>query len=292
VRDVTNVADLDEDEVVERRGASGARIIIGKKYTTKLDVERTGDFVRSQGEWLSRYPKVTLLPRVTHVLANGYIMETLTVPPLPMDVAPVLQHILAELRTQLWVLATSGHAWDLPTHRNYVVNLIRDVGLERAQRVVLEDNMRAFAETIFFEVLQRGQTHGDCIVDNVAYREREGSTTGALDLVLLDPIPQTYALPPLRAVDVGRLIQSAIGYENMRYTRSRAPRLDIDDLVTAVLNWYMPTEFKVNEARACLYFAIIHMLRGIRTTLLDTATRLALWYLTNELIKVTKEWMR
>lgn len=292
MRELTAVDDIDDGETIERRGASGARIIIGRKFTTKLDVERTGTFVRDQGEWLTKFPQVTMLPRVQHILAHGYVMETLSVPTLPDDTLHLVGHVMAELRTQLWSKPSSGLPFDWQTHRSYVSNLLKDVQPDRASRSELDHVMRKFASRVDFDSLQRGQTHGDCIVDNVAYRAREGSTTGQLDLVVLDPIPASYALPPLRAVDVGRLIQSAIGYESVRYTRSRSHLLTTDGNSMNVLNWYMPEGFRVNEARACLYFAIIHMLRGVRTTTPETATRFALWFLTNELIEVTREWMR
>jgi hypothetical protein len=297
---VTQYVGVDDDELVERRGASGAHIIIGEKYTTKLDVERTGTFVRDQGAWLSRWAtesKVTILPRVTEVFSTGYRMETLQVPHLrDVDVLETCELIHDNLLDNLWHKIPTWHfrvSLFETAHPAYVHKLVRNVQSERKPAAELETTLRGFYDQIDWNDLTTGLTHGDPIVDNVGYRAIEGSTTGARNLVLLDPIPATVALPNWRAVDVGRIIQSMVGYEHVRYQRTRVgDLLDYDAAVTATLNWYMPRNFSVNEARACLYFSVIHMLRAVRTTGQGTAARLGVWYLTTKLIEETKQWMR
>ena len=296
LRESVNPIAIEDDETIERRGASGAKIIIGRKFTTKLDVERTNGFVRRQGEWLSQFEDDRIiLPRVSHTLSHGYVMETLEVPelPLPTNVMELVNHIITRLSEKLWPLRKPelNIIFSPKSHREYVDKLVNDVCVTGTDgdRRWLTAIMRDFERIVDFSSLHVGLTHGDCIVDNVAYRAVKDSRRS--QLVLLDPIPATEALPNLRAVDVGRLVQSAIGYESIRYTRNRGVT-SYDDAVSAVLNAYMFRHFKVNEARACLYFAIIHMLRGVRTTDRGTAVRLGLWHLTNELIGVTKEWMR
>ncbi len=283
---------MDDDEKLEHRGASGARIIIGKKWTTKLDVTRTGTFVRDQGAWLTRWDEINALPGVNEVLATGYIMETLAIPHLAdIDVQAQLSKILEVLREQFWVKHAVPMFWDELTHATYVHQLSRDVESNKSVARDLRVKLGVFRAKIDFTTLPTGLTHGDCIIDNVAYRP-DKYRPDVRSLVLIDPIPATNALPNIRAVDVGRLIQSAIGYESIRYRSSNGGLTDYGHVVGLTLNTYMKKTFDVNEARACLYFAIIHMLRGIRTTTPDTAARLSLWYATHKLIEVTEEWMR
>lgn len=272
---------IDEDEVTERRGASGATIIITKDFTTKLDVERTGTFVRSQGEWLAQN-RYELLPNVTEVLHNGYVMETLDVPDLwTLDVMDTILLIRNRLN-ELWKRGGRKRYIDGPGHDAYVHQLARDVTSSKDEVRELRDWLREARTSIDFGSLRTGLTHGDCIIDNVAYREGV--------LVLLDPIPATYAIPDFVASDVGRLIQSAVGYESIRY-RNFKITTDFDTAVGAVLNAHMH-RFSVNEARAAIYFAIIHTLRGVRTTKPGTAARLGLWYLVKKLQGVLLKWTR
>ena len=280
------------DENHERRGASGARIIVGPTYTTKLDVARTGTFVRDQGAWLSRWAVergVTILPKVSEISPDGYTMETAEVPHLSeLDVTETCQRIFAMIQEQLWPKQTGGmyvHDNFTATHRAYVRDLLRDVEPNRIKARDLDKVMRWFYDRIDWSQLQAGLTHGDCIIDNVGFR----IGTDRKKIVILDPIPASDALPNWRCVDVGRIIQSMVGYESVRYQR-RGINVDFDAAVTTVLNWYMPKNFEVNEARACAYFSVIHTLRAVRTTV-PGATRLSVWYLVNKLIEVTESWM-
>lgn len=288
---------IEDDETVEKRGASGARVIIGQKYATKLDVERTGTFVRDQGAWLSRWSVergVTLLPRVTEIFATGYVMETVSELG-DHDITEMCERVLIALHEQLWPKQAHGDMflWDnfSSTHRGYVAQLLRNVEADRE----LGKTLRRFYDRINWQQLECGLTHGDPILDNVGYRLKHwpnGSIEITNELVLLDPIPAKDPLPNWRAVDVGRIIQSMVGYEAIRYARRGIPNLDFDAAASTVLNWHMPRNFSVNEARACLYFSVVHMLRGVRTTTPSTAARFGVWYLVNKLVKVTESWMQ
>lgn len=277
------------NDVVEIRGASGARILVGPKHTMKFDVERTRTFVRDQGAWLTGWQNVELLPRVTEVFSTGYTMETVRVPRLDeVNVLDTCELMLRLLREQLWCKAApnfrSGSSFP-QDNGAYVQRLVDNVEEQRARQRVLTDRLREFRREIDWDDVRYGMTHGDAILDNVGFRAQG-------ELVILDPIPASYALPNWSSVDVGRIIQSMVGYESVRYARSHGNVHDYDAAVATVLNWYMPKNFKVNEARACLYFAIIHMLRAARTTLPGTAARLGIMFLVNKLIEVTKQWMR
>lgn len=285
------------DEIEERRGASGARVVIGPNHTVKYDVGRTGTFVRDQGAWLSRWSierGVTVLPKVTEVFATGYTMETIDVPRLgELDVVETCERIISMISHQLWPKETT-HRWDhdttfMTTHRGYVRRLLRDVEEHNVKPIITDKVLRTFYDRIDWRSLQPGLTHGDCIVDNVGFRQYSKKIGG--EIVILDPIPAKDPLPNWRAVDVGRIIQSMVGYESVRYRRESIT-LDYDIAVATTLNWYMPKNFDVNEARAAVYFSIIHMLRGVRTTTPGTSAQLGLRHLVGKLVEVAQTWMR
>lgn len=276
-----------------RRGASGALITVNGDVTTKLDVERTGRRVREQGIWLTQFPKVVALPRVIAVHDDGYDMETLEVPNLlDLAVNQTCCRILRALESDIWdceVTYWFESVWENfeKTHMKYLRDLLKDSQPTKSFAASLIQLFNA----VDWLTLRTGVTHGDGIIDNVAYRKN--------DLVLLDPIPPSGAIPQLRCVDVGRVIQSAIGYERVRYDLPNTITSVISQ-VNLILNEYMWEKFDLNEARASLYWAQFHMLRGVRTAPLTrpgsgvpgSGVRNDLLQLTYTLQKVANSWMR
>jgi hypothetical protein len=104
-------------------------------------------------------------------------------------------------------------------------------------------------------------THGDIILDNVM-RDADSH------VVFIDAIPPCPALPSLAVVDFGRFIQSAAGYEQVRYAGAALARDVIVDRVATVVDWISNTDyasFNGDQVRASLFYAVIHTLRGART---------------------------
>jgi hypothetical protein len=92
-------------------------------------------------------------------------------------------------------------------------------------------------------------THGDATLDNLLVSE-DGQ------LRWIDPIPANYTVPPLRAVDLGKLLQSSDGYERRKYGAAAwggacdwSPVLDNEDAETCT---------------AALYFRAVAYLRMLR----------------------------
>lgn len=284
------------------RGSSGAALTqdSAANMITKRDTAVTGRRVRDQGIWLQQLSESRVLPAIFAVHHDRYDMEWLTVPDVPtswVDTFKMCTDVLEELEKNLW-----EHEFKTPVpylvefdrydHNAYVLDLLEDVGL----RKLYIKKLRQFSQTIDwfgYRTLRVARTHGDCIIDNVAYRFP--SPASDPQLVLLDPIPATPPLPDLACVDVGRVIQSVAGYEVTRYFQNTKPLLGIplDQRVDELLNDWMSETFSLNEARACLHFSIIHMLRGLRT-----AQRVApkscdaLEQLVDQLVEVTETWMQ
>lgn len=281
------------------RGSSGARLIETETSVIKRDTEVTGTRVRDQGIWLSQHEESVLLPAVHFVYHNGYEMEKIVIPDLPKtwhDVRGLCADVLVEL-DRLWYAEFTGRVPDLVVideydHRGYVTELLKDVGLRQLRR-----QLHGFANRINWHCLEPGRTHGDGIIDNLGYRSGEREFRRGRQLVLLDPIPACSALPDVVALDVGRVIQSAAGYEAARYVGvGQTPMFTVPliERVEYVLNtWMGAGDFDLNEARAALHFSIIHMLRGLRTAQRGHhAGAVGLKRLVNDLVEVTATWMR
>ena len=274
-----------------KRGSSQARVTIENDHVRKVGLNGTEGRVRDQGIWLRKYDESPCLPAVNEVYSNGYLMEKLDEIPLSFEHKDVLEtcaEILVTLDTQLWSRKFDGVQRSLVpwngsgyynydsrprnVHRKYVVGLLNDVKM-----TYLRWKMRQFEDRINWNRLQTGLTHGDPIIDNLMHRPKFAYVKSDPQLVLIDPIPACPAIPDVLAVDVGRVIQSAVGYEALRYADlaqlkddfggwgDKGSPLTTHDAVNYVLNDVMNNEFTLDDARASIYFAIIHMMRGVRT---------------------------
>jgi hypothetical protein len=272
------------------RGASAARIIIEDDRVTKLDTAATGTRVRRQGLWLRDYPN-SHLPRVERITSAGYEMNRLRDVDLgdfleePMHLLEECWRIYCKMRNQAphrqWArnpfVALDERALD-----QYVVDLCLPLGayaaLSRLHELRPEISWPA----------QLMWTHGDPILDNVM-RDDEGH------VVFIDAIPPCPALPSLDVVDFGRFIQSAAGYEQIRYAGA-APKQDvIVDRVSTVLNWIscigFDSAFNVDQVQASLFYSVIHMLRGARTCRDDDDRATMISVATTVLLGELESWM-
>ena len=265
---------------------------------TKKDTAVTGRRVRDQGIWLQQLGESLVLPEVFAVHHDRYDMEWLTVPEVPTSWVKTFQlctDVLEELEKYLWHTEFKNQVpclveFDRHEHNSYLSELLTNVGLRQRYRRKLNQFVLAI-DWFGYRNLRIARTHGDGIIDNVAYREQLPHHP---QLVLLDPIPATPPLPDLACVDVGRVIQSAAGYEVTRYFQDTKPLLGVplDQRVDEILNDWMSETFNLNEARACLHFSVIHMLRGLRTAQrVAPASCEPLELLVDQLVEVTETWM-
>lgn len=305
------------------RGSSTAKITIEGDYVRKVSTSTTGstgDRVRDQGIWLRKYDESPCLPAVNEVYSNGYLMEKLIEVPLSFDYKDILEQcseIISTLDTSLWhrdfdTVKRNIVRWNITDdfydfdsrpdnmHRRYVVQLLKDTDTSH-----LRKTMRKFEDVINWHRLQVGLTHGDPIIDNAMHRPKATYMKSDPQLVLIDPIPACPAIPDVIAVDVGRVIQSAVGYEALRYADlqqlkddfggwgDKGSPLTTHDAVNYVLNDFMNNEFTLDDARASIYFAIIHMLRGVRTAQHAAPDRVVLLRAAVvHLIVEAEQWMR
>lgn len=239
-----------------RRGSSGADVVVlGDDRVLK---RKFGDTrIAEQGAWLQKHAS-PVLPVVHQVYAESYIMERLAVPPVRLlDHEKTLYTMIGSLRQHVWSkppLAPPNHDMLLTK----LEHLIETYEMQRIWTAVY----RAHGQ-IRWQKLHRCLTHGDPTFDNVMIREATG------ELVLVDPIPATLIVPDMRCVDVGKLLQSALGWEALRYGDPYQRFVASPSLVSARLlhgSALWPRDapkFDDNEWQASVFWCVVHLLRTL-----------------------------
>jgi hypothetical protein len=229
------------------RGSSGATFITGDGgivYKHGIGNDR----VRQQGDWLMRHggksmPKVYVIGRDDgDPEEDFYGMEPLTGLPITLvDPWKIIQGAARILESEVWTQGANAD-FDEEQHKKRVAPLFRFVD-DETRRILARAVSR-----IDWSAQTPCLTHGDPIIDNVMLRGD--------DVVLIDPIPATPAIPDIRCVDIGRLLQSASGYERIRY--------GIHELETVPYDWVLNRfDLNASEYDASLYFGAIHLLRSM-----------------------------
>jgi hypothetical protein len=233
-----------------RRGSSGATITYDTDFVTKRDPNNNPRVVW-QGQWLLDNPSPAV-PSVYTVYATAYKMERLAVvPPALLNHAAVLDTMVERLATHVWsqsAVAPINH--DMLFDK--VERLVNTYGFEYIwQRLYM---MRA---RVNWHRLTRCLTHGDPTFDNVMIREFTG------ELVLADPIPATLIVPDLLSVDVGKILQSALGWEAARY-EDEGQKFNVNPVsVYDVVQRHMPKFAGEDEWVASIFWCVVHLLRTL-----------------------------
>lgn len=211
-------------------GSSGAEFVYYRSTVLKKGNPR----VVAQGRWLDRHnPRGSLagLPFVYGVDSCSYLMERLNDASV-LEAGPILD----VLKNDVWSQHPEVEI-DLQQHEWYVDDKAADWWPEAITA------LRFWRRMISWDGLMRCLAHGDPTFENCMWRP------STRELVLIDPIPASYYAPDLMAVDLGKILQSSLGYERVRnrwYYDSNVKWLD---------------QFHVNERRAAQYFALVHFVR-------------------------------
>lgn len=224
------------------RGSSGARFSFVDGTVWKRGNQR----VVAQGEWLRLHP-LPVLPEVSRVTDDGYEMEQLvSAPPWVLDHRTLLEQMLVDLSVQIWSRPPEVKLDPLELRNK--VNALLD-------RFVSEDDpARRLVNELFYRIkwydLECCLTHGDPTFDNVMFREETGR------LVLIDPVPATPAVPDIRVVDLGKIMQSALGWEKVRYGSEEAQFV----VSPLTLRNRIPLD---NEWLGTVFWGVVHILRTL-----------------------------
>jgi len=226
------------------RGLSGAVVVVNDDTVTKSGgiPERT----REQGEWIMQHGR-DMFPHVVELLPDGYVMEKLT-------------HIeYWEVGSEFNISTLRSHVWTQPA----VVPPTENSGellMAKMQRTIDRHLYGAISDKIELEILHNVKiaiaglrefepclTHGDPTAENVMLRDGFGK-------VFIDPIRATEVVPDSPIVDVGKVLQSAYGWEDAKY-ETEAIAYRREDIVRVL-----------NDTELLYYgdaWAVVHIMRAV-----------------------------
>lgn len=176
-------------------GISGAQVFLVDDEAIKVD-NHAPERVVEQGQWLT-LNAADHLPTVAKIMPRGYAMEQLQ----PIRASDVdLGTVCEALELSVW---SNAGAHDLDTSTTVEkVSLV----LSKHAPHLLEYGADAVSR---IQATRSCLTHGDPTAENVM-RRHDGT------YVLIDPLPSTPAIPDDMAVDCGKILQSAHGWEDMK----------------------------------------------------------------------------
>jgi hypothetical protein len=188
---------------------SGALVTMYDDIVTKTGPKGpVRDRVLEQAIFMTQHGSICF-PRIRGMSEASYSMELLD--PIEWDDTRIEGGVFREakelLEEHVWKRRTLVRASELmgKGHCAYVgARALKLVSAEACYRLVHWYHM--ISERVVTAVVH---THGDPTVDNMMQRNGQ--------LVLIDPIPATEAIPALLAVDLGKMLQSARGYEQVKY---------------------------------------------------------------------------
>ena len=232
---------------VATRGSSGATFT-QTDFGTMCKHGIGNDRVRLQGEWLQKNSAPGLVQVWGTGLDDGdpdedyYTMELLSSIPIELMDTRATIAATADILTR--------DVWSKPAAVKLEVeaHIARTAPLMKYVHGDTEDMLATAFHSIDWDAQVPVLTHGDPIIDNLMMRGDQ--------LVLIDPIPATTALPDLRCVDLGRLVQSAAGYEQVRYKLAGPDIVPLGGLLESYCS-------SAAEVKATLYFAAIHLMRSM-----------------------------
>lgn len=239
-------------------GASGATVEVGLKTTRK-----TGPpgpvltRLHEQYVWLREHSDVSRVVRVKRRLSDGYEMETLHECPSERSTA----FMVADAAESIWKMGPEVRG-DIFTHARYVWER-----LERLPETTSKLALELFRGVMkHWDDLHRCLTHGDMTRLNVMLSDKDWMT-------FIDPIPATDALPDIWAVDMGKLLVSALGYDELFLGLPHDP--DQETPIHDVLH-----QMTYLELDATKYLAAVHVARmlpyhpkEVHDALIDIADR-------------------
>lgn len=228
-------------------GLSGAEVV--ERNTATVE-KRGGDIAKTidQGRWIIEN-KSTGLPYVFELTDAGYIMEKLE--PLPYFEVRAAD-VVRLLRKYVWsrpaVTPATENTFGLLRDKvfgNMSKDGVRNVlDIENHMVPVLEATLVAYSSAVRVPATL---SHGDPTAENVMYRRGYGS-------VLIDPIKATETIPDSPCVDVGKMLQSAYGWEAAKYGATEHA-YSADDVREAVADDEL---FRGGQA-----WAVIHVIRAL-----------------------------
>jgi len=230
-------------QVDVHRGSSGARITCVGDHAFKWgDDSQVIERLHSQARWLQLH-EMGVVPHVREVRPKGYVMDRLREVDRSMPYFDETWMQMINCLRLVW----SGEPIAKPdwTAHGEKVGRLCKTYLGTGAAVILV----ALRLEVDWDAVPHCLTHGDPTFDNVMLNDSN-------HLVLIDPLPGTPAVPDVRAVDIGKILQSVVGWERARYGEPGLTA-DPDDVLNSVCH------DDENERRAAWYWCAVHLLRAM-----------------------------
>jgi len=236
-------------------GASGATFRVMKVGSNEAIVRR----LRAQYEWLWRrkYP-ATVRVGGWYVDGDGegYSMELLE--PLPPSTPEARAVVVMDALEPIWDEAPLSRPGWRP-----------DQAPGFAELEGWTDLAAWFRELTIVSAFYAG-THGDATLENVMRRPATG------EVVLIDPVPDIVIdrkVPAVRALDLGKILQSGLGYEAVRSGQRAQWRLDEE-----VFNVVASRTTTVEEWRLACWCCALHVAKFLPYQTPDHRARWLTWW--------------
>lgn len=180
---------------------SGASITMFDDYVIKSGQGKVGQRIDAQADWLQEFA------------TSEYVVPVLSRAP-GLVVMPRLQRIVTMsdvYRVQLRIIGALDDVWDRPAKILEPEPYLRDLVYFESQAaeyfgIDVMERMSEMESGIKWGDLPRCRTHGDPTWCNTMLHPNG-------KLMLIDPIPADERVPDIRAVDLGKLLQSCLGWE-------------------------------------------------------------------------------
>ena len=229
---------------------SGATLTVRKS----APIGKARNRLFAQAEWLKQFDSPNIV-KVLEVTADGYTMPYLE-PTLQIPPDYLAGRIIAVL---------SRDVWQKQSMMTFKPSLFREY-VHRFGNTDLDD----FTVKMLPQILRQEfvETHGDPTFENALSLDGE--------LVLVDPLPdpvQDGRMPSVRAVDLGKILQSALGYEAVKRGLLSSYILDLPTWRTVRYTCDGPEEWDLAR-----YFCALHIARFIPYQTPDLGHRWMYWY--------------
>lgn len=171
-----------------RKGWSGATIELQENRVVKR-----GEKVYTQAAYC-RYLGTNVCPQIYDFTREWYAMEKLNEPDPTMYLA-LLSAMKSKLATEVWNKGEprSGDSW-----RMELLDFAFGLG----------HNIGRFLDELYPTSQDHGCIHGDPTLSNAMIRQPG-------HVIIIDPIKPMGKIPAFREVDLGKMLQSAIGWETV-----------------------------------------------------------------------------
>lgn len=224
-----------------RKGYGLATVAVGTDFVVKFDHYSAG-FAARQARYMMRLPRVC--PHVHEIFGCGYVMERCW-EPTTLDKEWAVDTIVQMAKL------LDKYCWEQrgDDPEPHWANNLRGRFTGELPRFPWESWLGTMHVDIpdpeFGELI-----HGDCTLANVLY-----GSDGALRIT--DPLPPSEYIPPHATVDVGKLFQSAIGWENVAHGWPYYKSALVEPLLAG-------SPMNEMSGRRALFWLMIHLLRTRR----------------------------